>query len=126
MLNYWLHKFDESGLKDRIWKEWSYERIEEFTIPDAQHLGFDTTAHPFLFLVGGISIAFISLVFEKIQLAIIDAKEITSEVGDISPKHRDNQQTNPTEKHFITSMCLTCKKSKDQKRYDVTNGGYYK
>ena len=124
LLNYWLHKLDESGLKDRMWQEWSNERIEEFTIPDAQHLGFDTTAHPFLILVGGISIAFISLVCEKIQLAIINANEVTSEVGDISQRHQDNRQT---ERHLITSMCLTCQKKQrsiKKKRYGVTNGGY--
>ena len=96
-----------------MWQKWSYERIEEFNIPDAQRIGFDTTAHPFLFLVGGISIAFASLMFEKIQLAI-NANEITSDVGDLSPIHQGKEKAtkdvnpNTTEGNFSTSRCQTC------------------
>ena len=29
LFNYWIHKLDESGLKDRIWHEWTYE-VDDF------------------------------------------------------------------------------------------------
>ena len=93
-----------------MWQKWSYERIEEFNIPDAQRIGFDTTAHPFLFLVGGISIAFASLMFEKIQLSI-NANEITSDATETSQgKQQDPKDVYPdlSEQQFITSRCPTC------------------
>ena len=113
MLNYWLHKLDESGLKDSMWQEWSKQRIEEFTTPDAQHLGFDTVAHPFLLLVGGIVIAFLSLTCEKIKMAI-NACTIP-DVGDKYPIHKDKQQKNPNGEHFFTPMCIRCQKRYDEK-----------
>ena len=70
LLNYWLHKLDESGLKDRILQGWANERIEESTIADAENLGYDTIAYPFLFLTGGVTIAIASFVFEQIHWAI--------------------------------------------------------
>ena len=30
LFNYWIHKLDESGLKDRIWHEWTYEVHDSF------------------------------------------------------------------------------------------------
>ena len=110
IFNYWLHKLDESGLKDRMWQEWSYQRVEEFTVPDAQRLGFDTTAHPFMLLVGGISVAVISLICERIQL-LINANKISPCDGD---KSQDNQHWTPTKQHLMAPICLTC-----QRRYGI-------
>ena len=31
LFNYWIHKLDESGLKDRIWHEWTYEVANFFS-----------------------------------------------------------------------------------------------
>ena len=112
IFNYWLHKLDESGLKDRMWQEWSYQRVEEFTVPDAQHLGFDTTAHPFMLLVGGISVAVISLVCEKIQL-LINPKRISPVEGE---KSQDNYHGTPTKQYLMTTICMTC-----QTRYGINS-----
>ena len=105
IFNYWLHKLDESGLKDRMWQEWSYQRVEEFDVPDAQRLGFDTTAHPFMLLVSGVFIALISLMCEKIQMFIKKHRIIPQE-GDQS---QDNQHGTPTKLYPIAPICLTCK-----------------
>ena len=88
-----------------MWQEWSYQRVEEFDVPDAQRLGFDTTAHPFMLLVGGVFIALISLMCEKIQL-LINAKRISSDEGD---KSQDNYHGTPTKQYLMSPICLKCK-----------------
>ena len=31
LFNYWLHKLDESGLKDRMWDSWTYKADDFFS-----------------------------------------------------------------------------------------------
>ena len=66
LLNYWLHHLDQTGIKDRMWQEWTYERHEEFTVSDAECLGYDNIAFPFFILAGATFISLALCLWEKI------------------------------------------------------------
>ena len=55
-----MHKFDESGVRDRIWRNWTYQATEEFGVKDAIVLGYNEVTFVFLWIMGGV---FISLIF---------------------------------------------------------------
>ena len=62
-VNFHLAKLDESGATHRLWRLWTYQPLEEFTVEDANSLGYDNIIFPFLFLFFGIpGGAFLSLV----------------------------------------------------------------
>ena len=68
LLNYWLHKFDESGIRDRQWKWWTYKGGEQFDVDEAITLGFENITFPFLFIAEGLAGAFIFLIIEICSL----------------------------------------------------------
>ena len=66
LLNHWLHKFDESGVRDRLWRNWTYQATEEFWVEDAIVLGFNEIFFVFLWILGGIVLSLIFFLGEKI------------------------------------------------------------
>ena len=64
LLNHWLHKFDESGIRDRLWKWWTYKGGEQFGVDDAITLGFENITFPFLFIAEGLAAAAVFLILE--------------------------------------------------------------
>ena len=64
LLNHWLQKFDETGLKERLWKQWTYKGGEEFGVDEATTLGFENLTFPFMFIAEGFVGACIFLIFE--------------------------------------------------------------
>ena len=64
LLNYWLHRFDETGVKDRLWKWWTYKGGEEFGVNEAITLGFENITFPFMFIAVGFVGGCILLIFE--------------------------------------------------------------
>ena len=64
LLNHWLQKFDETGVKDRLWKQWTYTRGEEFEINEATTLGFESITFPFVVVAVGVVGGAIFLIFE--------------------------------------------------------------
>ena len=67
LFNYWLHKLHVAGIKDIVWQRWTYMRNEEFNIPDADILGYENLSCPFLILVVGMFLAFVSFFCEKMK-----------------------------------------------------------
>ena len=68
LLNHWLHKFDESGIRDRLWKWWNFDNGEQFGVDEAITLGFENITFPFLFIVEGLAAAAVFLVLEICSL----------------------------------------------------------
>ena len=66
LLNHWLHKFDESAVRDRLWRNWTYQAAEEFWVEDAIVLGFSEISFVFLWILGGIVISLVFFLGEKI------------------------------------------------------------
>ena len=66
LLNHWLHKFDESGTRDRIWRNWTYQATEEFGVEDAIVLGYNEVTFVFLWIMGGVVISLIFFLGETI------------------------------------------------------------
>ena len=66
LLNHWLHKFDESGARDRIWRNWTYQATEEFGVEDAIVLGYNELTFVFLWIMGGVCISLIFFLGETI------------------------------------------------------------
>ena len=64
LLNHWLQKFDETGLKERLWKRWTYKGNEEFGVDEATDLGFENIIFPFVLIAVGFVGATIFLIFE--------------------------------------------------------------
>lgn len=65
LLNYWLHKFDESGVRERLWRNWTYQATEEFWSEDAIVLGYNETTFVFLLIFGGIGTSLIFFLCEN-------------------------------------------------------------
>ena len=66
LLNYWLHKLDQSGVKERVWKNWTFKATEDFWMEENIVLGFSEIAFAFLWVLGGIFLSLISAFGEKI------------------------------------------------------------
>ena len=64
LLNHWLQKIDETGVKEGLWKRWTFIGGEDFGVEEATSLGFENITFPFLFVVAGSVGASIFLVFE--------------------------------------------------------------
>ena len=66
LFSYQIHKLDESGVKDMLWKKWTYERSEDFGMTEPNSLGYENTLFAFiLFGVIATNSAFV-LTFELI------------------------------------------------------------
>ena len=66
IFNNWLHKIEETGVRERIWKNWTYQAYEEFWIDEPAQLGFGNIIFIFLWILGGIFLACLVLLFEKV------------------------------------------------------------
>lgn len=64
LFSYQIHRLDESGVKDTLWKKWTFERSEDFTIPEAKALGYDNTVFVFILLALIAPFSLIILSFE--------------------------------------------------------------
>ena len=60
-----MHKLDESGLRERMWTNWTYKATEEFWVEEAIVLGFNEITFVFLWILGGIVISLIFFLGEK-------------------------------------------------------------
>ena len=66
LLNHWLTKFDESGVRGRLWRNWTYKATEEFWAEDPIVLGFNELNFVFWLIFGGIVISIIFFTWEMI------------------------------------------------------------
>ena len=64
MLNHWLSKYDEAGIRDRMWKRWTEKGGEVYWVDDAITLGFENITFPFLFIAEGLAAGAVFLLFE--------------------------------------------------------------
>ena len=78
LLDHWLHKLDESGVRERMWTNWTYKATEEFWVEDTTVLGFNEITFVFLWILGGIVI---SLVFFLIEKAVYMVRPRKAENG---------------------------------------------
>ena len=74
LLNHWLHKFDESGARERLWRNWTYQATEEFWAEDPIVLGFNEITFVFLWIFGGIVASLIFLIWETIVYKVSQDK----------------------------------------------------
>ena len=70
-----MHKFDESGVRDRLWKWWTYNGGEQFGVDEAITLGFENITFPFLFIAEGLAVGCIFLIFEICFLKKVSKNE---------------------------------------------------
>ena len=66
LLNYWLHRFEESGVKDRLWANWTYVGEETFWEEDIEPIDEVVFSFPAFILVAGMLLSVIFLAFEKV------------------------------------------------------------
>ena len=75
LLNYWIAKLDENGMKPNMMRDWTYYKgIEKFGVNDAVELGFQHTTFPFLLLAGGVALAMTIFVYEKMKMIMKNLK----------------------------------------------------
>ena len=65
LLNHWLHKLEESGVKERMWKNWTYKASEEFWFEEPVQLGYGNLVFVFMSIMGGIGISALTVLCEK-------------------------------------------------------------
>ena len=65
LLNHWLHKLEESGVKERMWKNWTYKASEEFWFEEPVQLGYGNLVFVFISIMGGIGISALTVLCEK-------------------------------------------------------------
>ena len=70
LLNHWLHKLDESGVRERLWTKWTYKGTEEFWVEDAIELGFNEITFVFLWILGGIVVSLVFFLGEKVLYTV--------------------------------------------------------
>ena len=66
LFSYQIHRLDESGVKDTLWKKWTSERSEDFAMPEPKALGYDNTLFVFIILAVVVSFSAFILSFEVI------------------------------------------------------------
>ena len=66
LLNHWLHKLEESGIKERMWKKWTYKASEEFWFEMPVQLGFGNYVFVFISVMGVIALSTFIAFCEKI------------------------------------------------------------
>ena len=67
LFSYQIHKLDESGVKDTLWKKWTLERTEDFSMLEPKALGYDNTQFVFILLF---HIALFSMIILLIEIII--------------------------------------------------------
>ena len=65
LINHWLHKLEESGVKERMWKNWTYKASEEFGFEEPIQLGYSNLVFVFISITGGIVISALTVLLEK-------------------------------------------------------------
>ena len=65
LINHWLHKLEESGVKERMWKNWTYKVSEEFWFEEPIQLGYSNLVFVFISIMGGIGISTLIVLCEK-------------------------------------------------------------
>ena len=66
LLNYWLQKLEETGVRERMWNNWTYQASEEFWFEEPAQLGFGNLIFVFLWILGGICMSCLVFIFEKV------------------------------------------------------------
>ena len=56
LINHWLHKLEEDGVKERMWKNWTTKASEEFWFEEPIPLSYNNMVFIFLLIMGGIVI----------------------------------------------------------------------
>ena len=64
LLNWWIHKKQESGVQKRLWEKWTYKALEKFWVEEPSALGFGNILFVFLWIAGGIIIALTVVICE--------------------------------------------------------------
>ena len=57
LINHWLHKLEEDGVKERMWKNWTTKASEEFWFEEPIPLSYNNMVFIFLLIMGGIVIS---------------------------------------------------------------------
>ena len=82
LLNWWIHKKQESGVQKRLWEKWTYKALEKFWVEEPSALGFGNILFVFLWIAGGIIIA----------LTVVICEFMTGKVMKGSAALQDNRQ----------------------------------
>lgn len=61
-----MHRFEESGVKDRLWANWTYVGAETFWEEDIEPIDEVVFSFPAFILAGGMLLSLILLMFEKV------------------------------------------------------------
>ena len=65
MFNHFLRKMHESGVIDKMNRDWSLREELDFEIDPAVNLGYENVAFPFIILVGGLLFSCVLTLFES-------------------------------------------------------------
>ena len=65
LINHWLHKLEEDGVKERMWKNWTTKASEEFWFEEPIPLSYNNMVFIFLLIMGGIVISALVVLCER-------------------------------------------------------------
>ena len=65
LINHWLHKLEEDGVKERMWKNWTTKASEEFWFEEPIPLSYNNMVFIFLLIMGGIVISALIVLCER-------------------------------------------------------------
>ena len=65
LINHWLHKLEEDGVKERMWKNWTTKASEEFWFEEPIPLSYNNMIFIFLLIMGGIVISTLVFLCER-------------------------------------------------------------
>ena len=65
LLNHWLHKLEESGVKERMWKNWTYKASEDFSFKEPIQLGYGNLIFVSITIMGGLVLSALTFLCER-------------------------------------------------------------
>ena len=65
LLNHWLLKLEESGVKEIMWKSWTNKASEDFWFEEPIQLGYGNLVLMIILFMGGIGISILTVVCEN-------------------------------------------------------------
>ena len=66
LINHWLHKLEEDGVKERMWKNWTTKASEEFWFEEPIPLSYNNMVFIFLLIMGGVVVSALIVLCERI------------------------------------------------------------
>ena len=80
------YRFEESGVKDRMWANWTYVPTETFWEEEVDPIDETLFSFPAFILVGGIVLSMAFLLFEKIALGSASEEPKWKDPAELRPK----------------------------------------